>query len=118
MLAFLPAVIALLNNTFPNYFGGPILAQNVAVCNLDRRLYYRAVSNSLSTVVRYFGTMVTNKKEDRPGDKSEHAYAELLPFIFAKWKANKTFVVLVTGTLILFGTEAVCLVLSVVSFEF
>lgn len=92
------------------------MANTVAIGDLERRLHHRVVSNALATLVRYFDTMVVEKKEEPPGDKAEEEYAELLPFIFAKWKANKNFSVLILAVTSFFMGEAVCIVLNVVSF--
>jgi hypothetical protein len=89
--------------------GGASFAGNAPVCNLDRRLHFRAVSNALTSLVR---SLTRNKAANKA---DENKYAELLPFIFAKWSSNRSFNVLVSLALTIMGTEVICLVITVVS---
>jgi hypothetical protein len=58
--------------------------------------------------------MVVAKKENDPGSSADYEYAELLPFIFAKWKRNKSFHTIAAGGLLILGTEVLCLIINVV----
>ena len=105
-------VLTIFNDAVPSAFGGANFASNAAVCNLDRRLHFRAVSNALSSLVHSFEGGPDNSS--LPAKKAEEdQYAELLPLIFAKWNGNRSFTVLIAGGFLLIGTEVVCFIINV-----
>ncbi|KAI9014321.1 hypothetical protein DFJ74DRAFT_289129 [Hyaloraphidium curvatum] len=111
----LVTIVACLDASIPSHAGGPAVANNVPVCDLGRRLQYRAVSHALASLVSHCDAMVDTGKEDLAGGRVEEFYGELLPRLAAKWKSNVSFNVLVWVLLVIYACEAVCLVINVVS---
>jgi hypothetical protein len=101
-----------LNDTLPHVLVGAAYANNTAVCNLDRRLHFRSVSNALSGLVRSL-----HEGSEIHSAQSGGEFAELLPFIFAKWTGNKSFNVTLSIVLTMLGTELICLVITVVMYQ-
>jgi hypothetical protein len=101
--------LASLNDIVPAFLGGATQTDNAAVCDLDRRLHFRAVSNALSGLVESF-----SERAETKSSTGESEFAELLQFIFAKWAGNKSFSVGVSVTLTILATEMICLIVTLV----